>query len=354
MLLREMTDPAFGRTFQRFARCAVAGLALVGLAACGGGGSSIPAATAPTTPTPTPATPTPTPPEIPITPAPTDHPDTLAAAAVIAAGATVEGAIDSPDDVDFFKVELSGPGTVTFWTTGEADTEIALLDGEGADLSPTVSEGRVSKATTLDEVFAQVSGQEGSTGGYALHNEFVEQPGQVSLQSPGENEGNCARVRVEQRVIDIREASSHNCQIAQGFHDHRLVAPNYSGATLYSVMGENSCSVDLEFVMQLNVTRIESPVRQSNRGRPATRGWNFSERFSIGLGRDGIGYMPAGTTSRSWPVFCAEPSVASEIFNAEQPDAKPTKARFCVAISGYPSQCVTQSQGSDWKEFEIP
>ena len=48
MLLREMTSYAFAHSFKRFAQCAVAGLALAGLAACGGGGSSTPARTAPT------------------------------------------------------------------------------------------------------------------------------------------------------------------------------------------------------------------------------------------------------------------------------------------------------------------
>ena len=52
MLLREMTNSALAHSFKRFAQLAVAGLALAGLAACGGGGSS----------TPTPPTPTPTPP----------------------------------------------------------------------------------------------------------------------------------------------------------------------------------------------------------------------------------------------------------------------------------------------------
>ena len=52
MLLREMTDPAFAHSFKCFAQLAVAGLALAGLAACGGGGSSTPT---PTTPTPAPA-----------------------------------------------------------------------------------------------------------------------------------------------------------------------------------------------------------------------------------------------------------------------------------------------------------
>ena len=189
MLLREMTSSALAHSFKRFAQCAVAGLALAGLAACGGGGggSSTPAATTPTTP-----------PEIPITPAPGDHPNTLAAAVVVAAGATVEGSIDSPDDVDYFKVELTGPGTVTFWTTGEADTAITLFDEDGNDLSAAAgsvssgtagggaglvaaaadtanSAGRVSVMTGLDEVFARVSGRSGgSTGDYSLHNEVAE------------------------------------------------------------------------------------------------------------------------------------------------------------------------------------
>ena len=173
-MLREMTSPAFAPSFKRFAQCTVVGLALAGLAACGGGGSSTPAETAPTTPTPDPD-PTPsTPPEIPITRAPEDHPDTLEAAVVVAAGATVEGSIGSPDDVDFFKVQLTGPNTVTFWTTGEADTAIGLLDGEGADLSSTVSEGRVSRTTAMAEVFARVSGRQGgSTGDYNLLNEVA-------------------------------------------------------------------------------------------------------------------------------------------------------------------------------------
>ena len=68
MLREQRTGSALAHSFKRFAQCAVVGLALAGLAACGGGGgSSTPAATAPTTPT----TPTPsTPPEIPVTPAP--------------------------------------------------------------------------------------------------------------------------------------------------------------------------------------------------------------------------------------------------------------------------------------------
>ncbi len=120
-----------------------------------------------------------------------DHPDTRAQAAVVTVGETVTGTLSSPDDVDFFRLRLSGPGTVTFWTTGEADTVLTLMDGEGNDLSASAasqrrggtavvltvaasSEGRVSVTTDVDDVFARVTGREGgSTGNYNLHNEVA-------------------------------------------------------------------------------------------------------------------------------------------------------------------------------------
>ena len=211
-MLRERTDYAFARAFKRGAQLALVGIALASLTACGGrGGSSTPAkAPAPAetpdptpTPKPTPApapAPTPNPPEIPITPVPTDHPGTLEAAADITAGQTVEGSIESAEDVDVFKLQLTGTGasTVTFWTTGEADVAITLKDGEGNDLSArgassipgsssgiqvqaaaatagvvVASDGRVSVTTPLEAVYADLRGRQGSTGDYTLHNEVA-------------------------------------------------------------------------------------------------------------------------------------------------------------------------------------
>ena len=127
-----------------------------------------------------------------------DHPGTLEEALVVAAGATVEASIDSPDDFDYFKVELTGPGSLTVWTTGEADTDITLYAAprEGRDPRTTLQrellsapEGAKRVATTdysppephtdLDEVFIQVHGRgldEGSTGRYTLHNTFAAAP----------------------------------------------------------------------------------------------------------------------------------------------------------------------------------
>ena len=186
MMLPEMTDSAVARAFRRFARGAVVGLALTGLAACGGGGgkaTTTPEATpapAPTrTPAPTPAPEaTPRPPEMTITPPDDEEPDTIEDAVAITAGKAVSGTLSSPTDVDFFRLSLAEPGTATFWTTGEADTVVTLLDEEGDDLSAaTTSEDRVRVTTALDDVYARVKGRvDGRTGNYNLHNEFAAVP----------------------------------------------------------------------------------------------------------------------------------------------------------------------------------
>ena len=190
MMLPEMTDSAVARAFRRFARGAVVGLALAGLAACGGGGGKAtttpeatpqPAPTRTPAPTPAPGT-TPRPPEMTITPPADEEPDTIEDAVAITAGKAVSGTLSSPTDVDFFRLPLAEPGTATFWTTGEADTVVTLLDEEGDDLSAaTTSEDRVRVTTALDDVYARVTGREdGRTGNYNLHNEFEpeeEQPG---------------------------------------------------------------------------------------------------------------------------------------------------------------------------------
>ena len=122
MMLPEMTSSArVARAFQRFARGAGVGLALGALAACGGGGSSTPAKTTQT-------------PETPETPAPemtiTQGGDTLANAVDVTGMETVEGELDSADDVDYYKIQVDEPTEVTLWVD-TPDAEIQVLDSEG-------------------------------------------------------------------------------------------------------------------------------------------------------------------------------------------------------------------------------
>ena len=111
---------------------------------------------------------------------------TIENAVPITPGETVTGSLSSPSDVDYYRLPLASPGTATFWATGEADTVITLLDGDGNVLSAALvgaaggatvannSGGRVSVTTGLDDVFVRMSGRPGgSTGSYSLHNEVV-------------------------------------------------------------------------------------------------------------------------------------------------------------------------------------
>ena len=139
MLLREMTSSALAHSIKRFARLAVVGLALAGLAACGGGGggSSTPEETTPTTPrntpTPLPDNSTPPPPEMTITPSG----DTIAEAIDITGMETVEGELDSADDVDYYKIQVDEPTEVTLWVDS-ADVGFQVLDSEGNVLATSL------------------------------------------------------------------------------------------------------------------------------------------------------------------------------------------------------------------------
>ena len=139
MLLREMTSSAFAHTFKRFARCAVAGLALAGLAACGGGSAS----------------PAPTTPEITITPAPTA--DQLAAATVISAGETVDGTLESANDVKYYRLDVAEKSTFEFTLDAEAGVELAILDSNGSVITTAVTASTVERiVSTSRKVYVRV------------------------------------------------------------------------------------------------------------------------------------------------------------------------------------------------------
>ena len=66
-------------------------------------------------------------------PAP-DHSDTPEAATAIALNQSFPGRIDSPSDVDYVRLQVNAPGTLTIRTTGTADPDIAVFDAEGIEV----------------------------------------------------------------------------------------------------------------------------------------------------------------------------------------------------------------------------
>ena len=60
-----------------------------------------------------------------------DHSNTPAGATAIALSESFQGRIDTPNDVDYFRLRVDSPGTLTIRTTGNADPDIAVFDGAG-------------------------------------------------------------------------------------------------------------------------------------------------------------------------------------------------------------------------------
>ena len=63
-----------------------------------------------------------------------DHSNTPAGATAIALSESFQGRIDSADDVDYFRLRVDSPGTLTIRTTGNADPDIAVFDGAGNEV----------------------------------------------------------------------------------------------------------------------------------------------------------------------------------------------------------------------------
>ena len=58
-----------------------------------------------------------------------DHSNTPAGATAIGLSESFQGRIDSPNDVDYFRLRVDSPGTLTIRTTGNGDPDIAVPDG---------------------------------------------------------------------------------------------------------------------------------------------------------------------------------------------------------------------------------
>ena len=75
-----------------------------------------------------------------------DHSNTPAGATAIELSESFQGRIDSPNDVDYFRLRVDSPGTLTIRTTGNAGPDIAVFDGAGNEV-PGVSGSWIGSIT---------------------------------------------------------------------------------------------------------------------------------------------------------------------------------------------------------------
>ena len=71
------------------------------------------------------------------TASPPDHPDTPADATPITLDTPFTGRIDSPTDVDYFRLPIDKPGKLIIRTTGGANPDIAVFDADGVEIPGT-------------------------------------------------------------------------------------------------------------------------------------------------------------------------------------------------------------------------
>jgi len=107
-----------------------------------------------------------------------DHGNTTATATAVSLNSTTNGAINTPGDIDFFRIQVLGSGTLTVYTTGSTDTYGSLLDANGTVLTSNDDyldlNFRISRAVTAGTYFISVRHfSSSSTGAYALRVEFA-------------------------------------------------------------------------------------------------------------------------------------------------------------------------------------
>ena len=108
-----------------------------------------------------------------------DHSDARSGATRLALGGSVTGHIDPGNDVDYFVVHVSGPGTLTLHTTGSLDTKGELQDSAGTKLAEhddvdlnTDRNFRIAHTVSAGSYYVRVESYRTNTGGYILYAQF--------------------------------------------------------------------------------------------------------------------------------------------------------------------------------------
>ena len=232
-----------------------------------------------------------------------DHSNTPAGATAIALSESFQGRIDTPNDVDYFRLRVDSPGTLTIRTTGNADPDIAVFDGagngvqgvsgswigsitqeildRGGDLLVRFSGGNAggeyTGSATLDQT-PQTS-PDLSVGSPTVSDSSPETRGAFTLSAMVSNQGNGESATTTLRYYrsadgtittsDTEVGTDAVAGLAASGSDSQsveLVAPSapgtyYYGACVDAVAGEsdttNNCSIAVQITVLLTDTQIQ-------------------------------------------------------------------------------------------------
>ena len=111
-----------------------------------------------------------------------DHSNTRSDATNLALDSSLAGEIETGDDVDYFKVQVSESGTLTVYTTGSLDTKGSLENSSGSRLASNDDGGRgsnfrIERSVSAGTYYVRVESYSSRTGSYTLHASFESSSG---------------------------------------------------------------------------------------------------------------------------------------------------------------------------------
>ncbi len=106
-----------------------------------------------------------------------DHGNTRSSATSLSLGSSRSGQIETGSDVDYFRVQVSGSGTLTVYTTGSLDTQGELQSDSGSLLTSDDDGGngvnfRIERSVSSGTYYIKVESYGSSTGSYTIHARF--------------------------------------------------------------------------------------------------------------------------------------------------------------------------------------
>ena len=108
-----------------------------------------------------------------------DHTDTRAGATSLSLGGSLAGQIETRDDVDYFKVEVSQAGLLTVYSTGGLNTRGTLQNRSSDSLATDDNGGsgdnfRIEHSVSAGTYYVKVEGVGSNTGDYTVHVSFAD------------------------------------------------------------------------------------------------------------------------------------------------------------------------------------
>ena len=125
-----------------------------------------------------------------------DHGNTRSDAASLSVDGSRSGQIEVGNDIDYFRVQVSGAGELTVYTTGGLDTMGRLENSSGISLEEDDDRGsgnnfRIARTVAAGTYYVKVESYSSNTGSYTLHASFsAATTPQVSITDASATEGN--------------------------------------------------------------------------------------------------------------------------------------------------------------------